>query len=95
MDSRDNLDTVAVDIDGILTNETDGHEYGNRTPNLAAIKLLNVLHQYVRIVLYTARYPEDRDITVAWLKSWNVHYDDIVFGKVKYTWIVDDRSSPS
>lgn len=87
---------IAVDIDGVLTVETEGWGdmvYWERTPKLANIRCLSTLKQQGhRILLFTARHEEDRNVTVQWLKKWNVVYDGIVFGKPHYDYIVDDLS---
>lgn len=84
---------VAVDIDGILTNETAGHDYASRTPNAAAIKLLNALQSVPAVVVYlfTARRPEDLDVTVDWLRRVGVRpIPEIRFDKPQYNLLVDD-----
>lgn len=36
---------VYVDIDGVLTNETEGHNYENRTPNKTNINIVNRIYK--------------------------------------------------
>lgn len=83
---------LAVDIDGILTNETVGHDYANRTPNVDNIKIVRQLYEKHTIILYTARDIVDRHVTVEWLKSFNVLYHDVIFNKPKYEYLIDDRA---
>ena len=82
-----------IDIDGVLTNETAGHDYANRSPNIRNINAVNSLHRLGhRILLYTARYPEDELITKAWLLTFNVKYHELKLGKPQYDFIVDDKT---
>lgn len=85
---------VAVDIDGMLTNETEGHDYATRTPNLAAIKLLNLITKLpnVSVYLFTSRYSCDEEVTRQWLKTHGVLCQTIVFDKPKYDLLADDRA---
>lgn len=83
---------IAIDIDGILTNETKGHNYQNRTPNLAAVKLVNLLNELCEIYLFTARFEEDRKITEDWLKKHNIKYSHIIFHKPQYDYLIDDKA---
>ena len=84
-------DTIAVDIDGVLTNETYG-PYSKRTPNRAAISLLKVLSRYCKVVLFTARYKVDEEATRSWLTCYNVPFAQLVMGKLHYQAIVDDKA---
>jgi len=84
---------IAIDIDGILTNETQGHDYQNRTPNLENIKKVNELfNKGNHITLWTSRYPQDREITEAWLVNNGVSYNDLVLGKLQYDQLIDDKA---
>ena len=87
-----NKKLVAIDIDGILTIETQGYNYSCRTPNLAAIKLVNLLSEFCIVYLYTARYKQDRKITEKWLQKHNVKYNEIVFEKKSYDYLIDDKA---
>lgn len=81
-----------VDIDGVLTNEIDGHDYVERTPNLENISRVNALyHSGAKIVLWTSRYPEDEEVTKRWLFEHSVMYDELLLGKPKYDKIIDDK----
>jgi uncharacterized HAD superfamily protein len=87
---------IAVDIDGILTMETDGHDYANRTPNERAISKVNFLYENGnRITLYSARFAEDEEITKAWLKKHGVKYHRLVLEKLQYDLLIDDKSRNS
>jgi len=94
--SSKQLMTIAVDIDGVLTEEIDGwgeEIYWERTPVKTNIRCLWTLKQQGhKIILFTARHEEDRRVTIKWLKKHNVVYDNIIFGKPHYDYIVDDLS---
>lgn len=87
---------IAVDLDGILTIETEGfgdEVYANRTPNLKNIEAINKLHDRGHtITIFTARFSVDYIVTVYWLKQYNVKYHDIVFNKLQYDAMIDDKS---
>ena len=87
---------IAVDIDGILTIETEGWGddiYMQRTPLLTNIQKINTLKKNGhKIILYTARYEEDKNVTLAWLKKNKVKYDQIIFGKLQYDILIDDKA---
>lgn len=87
---------IAVDIDGILTFETEGfgdEAYKNRTPNMKNISIVNNLHQEGhRILLFTARHEEDREVTIDWLTKHDITYDELIMGKPHYDVFVDDRA---
>lgn len=84
---------IAVDIDGTLTNETVGWDYATRTPNIARIIGVNKLYDKGHtIILFTARYPEDEEITRKWLADNKVKYHKLILGKPTYDVIIDDRA---
>jgi 7-cyano-7-deazaguanine synthase in queuosine biosynthesis len=85
--------TYYVDIDGVLTIETEGHDYFNRTPNKANIEKVNALFKLGHnIVLWTSRYPEDEEVTEVWLQMHNVKYHNLILGKPQYDFIIDDKA---
>lgn len=83
---------IFVDIDGILTKETKGHDYKNRTPNYENIRRTNSLFPKHKIILYTSRYWRDYFVTKKWLKKYRVKYHKIIFRKPKYDLLIDDKS---
>jgi len=87
---------ICIDIDGICTLETHGfgkEYYPKRTPNTYTIETLQDYHRRgFKIILYTARYQEDREMTEAWLKKYNVHYDELILGKPQAEFYADDRA---
>ena len=82
---------LAVDIDGVLTIETEGHDYEKRSPNLIVIELINLLSNHYKIILYTARFEQDRQITINWLAKYGVKYDNIILEKLHYDYLIDDK----
>jgi len=86
---------IAIDIDGFLTMESEGHDYLIRTPNKDNIERVNQLRKTgCFILLFTSRFEEDRFITLDWLKEHGVEFDEVVFGKPKVDCYVDDISLP-
>ncbi len=84
---------IAIDIDGILTNETEGVPYKDRTPNLENIfKLLDLYDAGYKIILFSARHRSDLEITREWLRKYKVKYHKLILGKVAYDFIWDDKS---
>lgn len=83
---------IAVDIDGVLTNEVEGWDYLKRTPNLINIDCINKLYNNHEIILFTARKIDDLQITIRWLSAYDIRYHHIVFDKLKYDVIIDDKS---
>jgi len=87
------LTHIAVDIDGILTSETEGFDYVNRTPNIKNIKDVNNLYKNgYKITLFTARYKCDKKVTIKWLKLNQVLYHNLILGKLKYDYLIDDKA---
>lgn len=84
-----------LDIDGVLTVDTKGHNYRSRSANRKNIKQANDLHDAGhRIVLFTSRFgtQQDRIDTHDWLQMHGVKYDSILFGKPYYDFYVDDKN---
>ncbi len=83
----------AFDIDGILTIETDGHNYASRTLNSEWKDKINEAYRSDSlVVLYTARYEYDRKVTKEWLRKHGILYHSLIMGKVPYDTLIDDRS---
>ena len=82
---------IGIDIDGVLTIETVGHDYENRTPNKKMIAKVNEwAEQNHMIVLYSARWESDREITIQWLKKYNVKYTFLLLDKPPFDLYIDD-----
>jgi uncharacterized HAD superfamily protein len=84
---------IGVDIDGVFTNEKEGHDYGFRTPNLENITKINNLRSKFGhiIILYTSRFEEDRKVTEAWLFLNGVDYDRLIMDKPRFDLYIGDE----
>jgi hypothetical protein len=87
---------IAVDLDGILTVETEGFgddAYAKRSPNLKNIEAINQLYDNGHVItIFTSRFSIDQIVTINWLKKYGVKYHHIVFNKLQYDAIIDDKS---
>ncbi len=85
---------VYCDIDGTLTNETEGFGpsiYAQRTPKKYMIEYINHLfNKGHKITLWSARHLEDEEDTIIWLKKYGVKYHKLILGKPKYELLIDD-----
>jgi uncharacterized HAD superfamily protein len=88
------MPTVAVDIDGVLCEETGTFgDYAYRKPMKAGLDLVRELNrQGHTVVLYTARWAEDAAVTQNWLDSYKVQYERVVYDKPLANVYVDDRA---
>jgi len=56
-----------------------------------AHKHLSMIHDLgLKIVLFTSRTEEEREVTVAWLKKHDIPYDDLIMNKPRGFIIIDD-----
>ncbi len=86
---------IAFDLDGCLTNEPKIHysEFSKCTPNINNINKLNTLYTNgFRIIIYTSRYIEDKDLTITWLSDNNIKYHEIIFNKLLADYYIDDKA---
>ena len=85
------MTTYAVDIDGTLCEENnEWWKYRFAVPIFENIEAINKLYQNgEKIVLYTARFEEDREVTTQWLKTHGVKYHRIIFDKFRADVYVD------
>lgn len=81
---------VTVDIDGVLTDETTGHDYAHRTPR--GQYALRHLARDQWVILHTSRDETDRAVTVAWLERHGFVYHGLVMNKLPAMLRVDDRA---
>ena len=88
---------ICVDIDGVIARETKGFGkdyYPKRTPNTYTIETLQDYHRRgFKIILYSARYQEDKEMTESWLKKHKVPYDELILGKPQAEFYADDRAT--
>lgn len=87
---------LCLDIDGVLTLETQGWDYKNRTPNKESIRALLDAHynRGCKIQFYTSRHEVDGEVTAEWIAKY-IGIDDyrIQFGKPLADVYIDDRAS--
>lgn len=86
-----------IDIDGTICSNTWG-DYKSAIPYFGRIQQINELYETGNhIILFTARGSGSgidwTDETKAQLKSWNVKYHELIFGKPEADIYVDDRAS--
>lgn len=87
------MSIYAIDIDGTLTIETEGWDYAKRTPNFQRIAGVNkLIAEGHEVVLYTARFEEDREVTKIWLADNGVKYHRLILGKPQYDFYIDDKA---
>ena len=87
----------AVDIDGTLTEDDTNPEnwfrYADMKPIRENIAKINDLYMKgEKIILYTSRYEEDREVTVSWLKINGVKYHRLIMDKFRADIYVDSAS---
>ena len=86
----------AVDIDGTLTvddtNPENWFRYADMKPLRENIAKINMLYmEGHQVILYTARYEEDRKVTNDWLKINGVKYHRLIMGKFRADFYVDSN----
>jgi capsule biosynthesis phosphatase len=99
-----NKKKFCFDIDNTLC-LTKLNFYEKSKPIKKAINVVNKLHKNGHIIiLFTARgmgsfkgnikkiKKEYETLTIAQLKKWNVQYNELIFGKPSYDYIIDDKS---
>jgi len=85
------------DLDGVINRTPDDlpppEKFRVFRPNWGVILAMHRLKEEGhKIIIYTARHPEDKDITLEFLRDFNVPYDEIIFGKPYADVYVDDRA---
>lgn len=94
---------ICFDIDGVIATGTvetvysddAGWAYDKCTPIQKTIDLIRQLDDNgCDIVLMTARYEEDREKTVSWLKRHQIPYKKLVMGKPNADLYIDDKNYP-
>jgi len=73
---------IAVDMDGVLT----------IPENVQIVNKLAHMRENL-IIVYTARGPWHREQTERQLQNIGVHYHQLIMGKLKADYYVDDRST--
>lgn len=98
------MKTICFDLDGVLC-ETKNGNYLNSKPKKKVINLINKLYSKgYKIIIFTARFMgrtnnnytqakrKAKKLTIDQLKSWNLKYHEIYFGKPSYDFFIDDKS---
>jgi hypothetical protein len=98
---EDQQKTAVVDIDGVIAtgtkeevySEEAGWAYDKCIPLQRGVEIVRGLKlRGIRVVLYTARFPEDEEVTRQWLNNFNVPYDELIMGKPQSDIYVDDKA---
>ena len=92
------------DIDNTICS-TNKSDYHNSIPNKKMIKLINSLFRKGHIIkIFTARYmgrnknnqkkinTKYKSETRKQLKLWGVNYNNLIFGKPSFDYLIDDKS---
>ena len=104
MNNRKSVKLICFDIDNVIC-QTKGKDYKNAKPNKHAIKKINKLYKEGYIIkLYTARYMGRNNdniskarkqgymMTKNQLRSCDINYHKLVFGKTSFDLFIDDKS---
>ena len=99
------LKRICFDIDNVLCETDDKHNYLKSKPIKKNIQIVNRAYSKgFIIILYTARYmgrckgklsevnKKIKPLTIKQLKKWGVNYHEIYFGKPSFDLFIDDRS---
>ena len=80
--------TLLIDVDGTLAEYVEFTKGQIGAPVENAKKMMAYLSRYFKIVIFTTR---PKKVTEAWLKKWDINYDEYVQKPMHYL-LVDDRS---
>lgn len=84
--------TYVFDLDGTIAREHH-LDYVRKLPNRELIAIMKELSaRGKRIVIHTSRMDFDVDLTLDWLRFYQVPFDNIVFNKPIGCVYVDDRA---
>jgi len=100
-----NLKTYCFDLDRTICFQKNEKEYDKSFPDQEMVTKINHLHsEGNQIIIFTARGMSKFDcnldkiidnyyeMTHNQLRSWNLKYDKLIFGKPSYDFIIDDKS---
>lgn len=90
---------LVIDIDGVIAELREDHDYSKVGPRTEVIRNINRLHEAGNeIILLTARgYKTGKDwkqVTLDSLKKWGVKYHELHFGKPNADYYIDDKMLP-
>ena len=94
------------DLDGTISeNKKDGQSYEDVIPLPGSVDTINRLKESGHyIIIFTARnmvthnnnlgkiISNQAPIVIEWLKKYNIPYDELLFGKPHYDYIIDDKA---
>jgi hypothetical protein len=93
----DHVAVIAVDIDGVIALNENLPMCKRKPPNIDIYQLLDkfIMRGY-NVILYTSRDISRKIETEDWLFEVgilkNTHYHDIVYNKMKYDFIIDNKA---
>lgn len=84
----------AVDLDGTLTKGwVPPEKYLQAEPDEEAIRKINALHaKGHHIIIYTARWHQDWNVTYDWLEHHEVKFHVLIMGKLRADCYIDNAS---
>jgi capsule biosynthesis phosphatase len=96
---------ICFDLDGTIADlKKAGEEYSDVLPNPGARDtLMRLRSEGAYIIIHTARgmgscdnnlgrvIAKQADVTIQWLKKWDIPYDELLFGKPNVDVFVDDK----
>lgn len=94
---------ICFDIDGVIAAGTEetvysdeaGWAYEKCTPIRSTIETIRILRgEGHQIILMTARYESDLEVTKEWLSTHGVPYDRLIMGKPNADLYIDDKNYP-
>lgn len=99
------IKTICFDIDNVICQTSKKNDYTKSLPIKRNINVINRAYDKgYKIILYTARFmgrcegnivkvkKKIKPLTLNQLKTWNVKYHKIYFGKPSFDIFIDDKS---
>lgn len=84
---------LIIDLDGTICTEEKTFSRSLAKPINGAIKNINDLFsQGHTIIIYSSRSWQEYEMTVAWLKSFDIKYHQLILGKPVGDLWIDDRA---
>jgi uncharacterized HAD superfamily protein len=84
---------LIIDIDGTICEENRQFSRSLAKPLPNAVKSLKALKKkgYI-LILYSARTWAEYEMTLNWLKSYDIPFDQLILGKPEGDYWIDDRA---
>lgn len=84
--------TFSIDLDGVLCSIVNHTEYHNAKPvELAINKVREIASLGHRIIIHTSRLEIDREVTEIWLNGNSIPYTELIMGKPRADYYIDDN----